>query len=137
MKNLFRGVLVALAFVSANVLAGATNPQSVVIDMDIRTAQGDMVTARTAETESDLIGCGIRVFDDGLGNIFQFGFCQAEDATGQIVTCMTQQPEMVAAIGRLSDFSYISFSWNDVQDCTRVANSTQSWYLPKNVKGNK
>ena len=135
MKNLFRGVLMALAFVSANVLAGATEPQPVVIDTEGRTAQGDMVTARTADNLLEDIGCGIRVFD--IDPVVKLGFCQAREASGQIATCITENPEMVDVIASLNDASFISFSWNDSSFCTRIGVSTQSWYLPKSDKGNK
>ena len=61
--------------------AGRVQPAPVVVDLDNRFAFGDQWTARTANNDVDLIGCGIRVFDDG-NNPFAFGFCQATNSDG-------------------------------------------------------
>ena len=136
MKNLYKCALVALAFISASAFAGLTQPQVVVIDMAARTAMGDMVSARTAANELEFIGCGIRHLDDGAGGAFELGFCQAGDAGGQIITCATQNPGLLKAIAAMTDSSYVTFDWDESEFCTRIGNSAQSFYLPKNVKGN-
>ncbi len=136
MKNLFRCALAALALVSASAFAGMTQPQVVQIDMDARSALGDMVTARTANNDVEFIGCGIRHIDDGAGGAFELGFCQAADADGEQITCFSQNPGLLDAIAAITDSSFITFGWDEMENCIRIGTSAQSFYLPKNIKGN-
>lgn len=113
--------------------AGLKQPAPVTVDLDNMTAQGDQNTARIAADDVSFIGCGIRVFDDGMFSN-AFGFCQAGDSEENSVTCFTQNPNLLQAIGRTSDFAFITFSWRDDgfggAECIRVGSSTQSFYLP-------
>jgi len=131
-----RNVLIfaILVLVSSVAAAGFTQPQVVDVDLDNMTAIGDMHTARLADNEVELIGCGIRVFDDGLGGEFSFGFCQATDADEEQVLCTTFSQYLVDAIATSSDFSFVTFSWDENDECRRVGFSTQSFYLPKTKK---
>ena len=119
-----------LALAAGSALAGATNPQPVKIDLDERQAEGDMATARFAGNDVELIGCGVKYFDDGFGAAFAFGFCQAADANEVYAVCTTQSPGLIEAIHSISDFSFIRFYWDENEECTWIGNSTQSWYLP-------
>ena len=75
-----------------------------------------------------------RTFDDGMGGSFVFGFCQAEDAEGNNITCFTDNPVLIDAMRSTSDFAFITFNWRDDglggAECIRVGHSTQSFYLP-------
>jgi len=121
------------------IFAGYLQPAVVDVDLDNNFVGGDMVSARYADNETEFIGCGVRNFDDGLGGIFETGFCQAEDAEGDRAACFTSSPHLLDAIKAISDFSYITYSYNvnvDVDgnesfECTRIGNSTQSFYLPE------
>jgi hypothetical protein len=102
-----------------------------------------MITAANAKNDVEFIGCGSRTFDDGAGFEFRFGFCQAADAAGTTVTCLTESPALLDAMRSTSDSAFITFSWvNDGTDeapdlrCTRVGHSTQSFYLDE-VKKSK
>lgn len=123
-----------LAFFSSIALAGFTQPQSVVVDLDNGTAFGDMYTARTSANDVEFIGCGIRVFDDGAGGTFSFGFCQAGDSEGTEITCFTQNSGLLDTLRTMADFSFVTFSWVDDGagniDCSRIGFSTQSFYVP-------
>ena len=104
------------------------------VDLVNMTANGDQVTARIAKDDFSYIGCGIRVFDDGV-NSFAFGFCQAAaDSEENQITCFTENPNLLQTMGATSDFAFITFSWQDDgfggAECTRVGYSTQSFYLP-------
>ena len=134
----------AAALVSAPAFAGFTQPAIVQVDLDARTATGDIISARDAKDPDVFIGCGTRNFDDGAGGVFNFAFCQAEDADGDSVVCNTTNPELVRTIREINDSSFITFGWDDDGagnlTCTSMGFSTQSFYQDKhtmdNVKGN-
>lgn len=114
--------------------AGVAQPAPVTIDLDERLAGGDQVTARYSKNDLDVIGCGVRMFAEGAGG---FGFCQAQDAEGDAALCVTTDPALLAVMGGISDFGFITFAWDEEGDCTRVGFSTQSLYLPRKLDGNE
>ena len=128
------------AFAATAAFAGMTQPAEVAVDLTAGTATGDMITARTSKDKNVFIGCGTRNFDDGAGGVFNFAFCQAEDAEGDHVLCNTQNPELVRTIREINDGSFITFAWTDDGagnlTCTSMGFSTQSFYLGKEIKGN-
>jgi hypothetical protein len=73
----------------------------------------------------------VRRFDDGVGGVFEYGFCQASTATEVVGFCETENPGLIASIGDQDDYSFITFSWNSAGVCDAIGNSTQSQYLPK------
>ena len=123
----------ALAF-AGTAHAGEFIPQSVNIDLVAGLATGDTQTARLDLEDSTLIGCGSRTFSQD-GAVFQNGFCQADDGEGTRLTCFTQDPLLLDAIGRLDDTSYITFRFFENEEapgsytCNFVGSSTQSFYL--------
>lgn len=125
----------ALTIMAGVAYAGFVQPAPVEVDLVNFFAQGDQLTARASAGDTEFIGCGSRTFDDGLGASFKFGFCQAEDADGDSVTCFTENPVLLDAMRSTSDYAFITFSWRDDgaggAECTRVGHSTQSFYLPK------
>jgi hypothetical protein len=127
------------ALYAAQGMAGAASDVPVVVDLVERSAQGAQTSARFADNEIELIGCGARVTSDGVNPVFKFGFCQATDADGDNIVCSTFDPELVAAIGSISNYGFISFSWNENNECLSVRNSTQSFYIPdfKQAKSKK
>ena len=118
------------ALYAAQGMAGATNEAPVIVDLDQQSAQGAQTSARFADNEIALIGCGATVSSDGINPAFKFGFCQATDADGVEVTCFTQDPELVDAISSIANYGFISFDWNENDECVTVRNSTQSFYIP-------
>lgn len=125
---------VALTCLAQTAMGGATVISPVDVNLDGRTAFGGQLSAKTSANTNEFIGCGTRIFDDGLGNSFAFGFCQAEDAAGDAIFCSTQTPTLIDAMKSLTAYGFITFSWRevatDVFECTRVGFSTQSVYLP-------
>ena len=132
----FAKLLTAAAFVliSSAALAGFARPVPVEVDLDEMYALGDMYTARTADEDNVFIGCGVRYVDFG-GGLIAWGFCQAQDAEGDRITCYTQNEALLDRVRSTSDYSFITFSWEDDgaggATCIRVGFSTQSFYLPK------
>lgn len=122
-----------LALMTSVAFAGLKTPVPVEVDLVNGFAQGDLTTAANSKNDVELIGCGTRNFDDGLGFSFRFGFCQATTADGVAITCFTENTALLDEIRGLSSRSYITFSWEDDGSgnitCTRIGFSTQSFYL--------
>ncbi|NNL94384.1 MAG: hypothetical protein HKO64_02050 [Xanthomonadales bacterium] len=123
-------IFIPLSLTASLAVAGLTQPQVVDVDLTALFAQGDQWTARTASNDTEFIGCGVRKFDDGAGGATAFGFCQAEDADGERAFCNTANEDLLDAMEATSSFAYITFNWNEDGECTRIGNSTQSFYLP-------
>ena len=133
MKQVLRNFVAWSALLPVLAFGGATQPAPVMIDLVNRAAQGDMWTARSSKNANELIGCGVRTFDNGGGGQFEFGFCQAVDADGVEAFCFTESPELADAVKAISDYSFITFSWDEDGECTRIGSSTQSFYLPRHT----
>ncbi len=135
MKRLLITAAGAVA-ISGAAIAGSVQPFPVDVDLTTRIANGDMVTARYSANDNEFIGCGIRKFDDGAGGATAFGFCQAEDADGERGFCNTANEDLLDAISSSAAFSFVTFSWDEDGNCTRIGFSNQSFYLPKGLKSN-
>ncbi|GAA0853200.1 hypothetical protein [Aliiglaciecola litoralis] len=107
--------------------AGYTQPAPVIIDLDNNIAYGDMMTARWTKGDDTFIGCGIRHYQGG----FVFGFCQAQDDDGELAYCQTQDAVLLESMKSMADNSFITYSWNDDGECTRIGFSNQSFYINK------
>ena len=106
-------------------------PVEVTLNVDgSGSAFGNMTSARFSDNDVEFIGCGTRIIDaDGAG-LFEFGFCQAANAADDQAFCSTENPELVKALRSISDYAFVSFSFNDLGECTRIGLSTQSFYIP-------
>ena len=120
----------ALTLMAGVAYAGLVTPAVVVVDLEFMTAQGDQWTARRSKNDVEFIGCGIRVIDDTMGGTFSFGFCQAADSDDVQVFCSTQNADLLDAMKATSAFAFITFSFDENGECTRIGFSTQSFYLP-------
>jgi hypothetical protein len=124
----------ALVLSSSAALAGLVTitPVTVNVNPDASgSAQGSMSAARFSKNEVEYIGCGVRRFEDSVGGVFVFGFCQASNAAGVLGFCETDNSSLIASIGDQDDYSFISFSWNSAGVCGSIGNSTQSFYIPE------
>ena len=137
MKRLVTLVAGAMAMISTAAFGGSVQPFPVDVDLVALSANGDMVTARYSANDNEFIGCGIRVFDDGAGGTFSFGFCQAEDRDGERAFCNSQNPDLLDAISSSGDFGFITFNYDEDGVCTRIGFSNQSFYLPKKLQSNE
>lgn len=133
-RNAFLAVGLSAVFASSTALGGLTQPAVVDVDLANNIASGDMRTARNAANDTEFIGCGMRDIEDGMGGIFSFAFCQAEDADGDRAFCNTTNGQLIEAMRAGNDFSFVTFSWQDDgagnNICNRIGFSTQSFYLP-------
>jgi len=133
MKARHAAAVVVLSLISSVAMAGLTQPAPVEVTLNSDgsgNAFGDMVTARFADNDVELIGCGIRVRDDGAGGTFEFGFCQATDSADERGFCQTDRPDLLEALKATADYSFITFSWNPDGECRSIGFSTQSFYIP-------
>lgn len=134
MKIRMLTILAIFTIFSTIAIAGYIQPAITIVDLDAKLASGDMWTARSSDNEVEFIGCGIRHFDDGAGGVYTWGFCQARDAGENEILCYTENPELLAALSTINDYSFVTFSWREDpyygQECIRVGYSTQSFYLP-------
>ncbi|MCB2097531.1 MAG: hypothetical protein AB7F91_05995 [Parvularculaceae bacterium] len=135
MKKL--AVTIALSMIAGAAHAGMTQPAEVDVDAAGGFAGGDQVTARYNVDPDVYIGCGMRRFALAGGGFTAFGFCQAEDADGDVAFCNTANADLLGAIESSGDFGYITFSWDVATgECTRIGFSNQSFYLPKKLDRN-
>ena len=111
-------------------MAGDFAEVPVVVNLEERTAQGAQTSARFANNDVENIGCSATVRSDGVNPVFKYGFCQATDAEGVYAFCYTYDPELVDANNSIANYGFISFTWNENDECVSVKNSTQSRYIP-------
>ena len=134
MNNLKVFLTTVVLLISTSALAGRVTAVPVEVNFEEGSAAGNQLTARDSDSPNVFIGCGTRNFDDGVGGIFRFGFCQAEDAEGDSVTCFTQNPQLVDAMAANNSYAFILFSFRDDGfggfECLSAGFSTQSFYLP-------
>ena len=130
--------VLALVFSSSMVLAGLVQPAPLLIQFQADGsgfAQGDMTTVRFSENDINVIGCGIRTLDIGGGVIIEFGFCQATlddgSAEGLRGFCSTENSDLLDTMRASNYNSFVTFSWNAAEECTRIGYSTQSFYITK------
>ena len=131
MNKTQRFIIAIGTFLYATVgLAGTASDSPVVLNFELKTAQGSQTSARFSDNDIEQIGCGatVRILDDG--STLYFGFCQATDANGVDAACFTDNQALVGAINAVANFGFIRFSWNDNDECLSIRNSTQSNYLP-------
>lgn len=124
-------LLAILGAFSAVAFAGYIQPAPVQIMMNpdgSGTASGDMVSARFADNDGVIIGCGIRTYTSGAPS--SYAFCQATDDTGVRVMCTIFDSDLKNGLDSIGDYSFIIFSWNADGECTHMGSSTQSMYMP-------
>ena len=112
--------IIQQALFSALAIAGNTQPAPIAVTLNgdgSGSATGDMVTARYSDNDIEFIGCGIRVYDDGAGGSFQYGFCQASDSAENRAFCTTQRSDILEVMKATSDYSFITFSWDAAGEC--------------------
>ena len=140
MKFLKFLVMAVSLILAANASGGASSsvPVEITIDPDNGWfyAQGSMGTARWSDNDVELIGCGVKKFSG-----YEWGFCQARDATDYYVSCRTEDPQILEALSVINDTSFIQFNWEPGVDpdtgdpiyesgtCTRIGVSSQSFYI--------
>lgn len=119
------------AATSGIAFAGKYTEAPVTIDMEEMLASGSMTAARFSKNKEELIGCGSRTFTFEDGSTFNWGFCQASlSDEEENAFCFTEDVNLITQINSASDYSYLTFRWNEEGNCTYVGHSTQSFYIP-------
>lgn len=93
-------------------MAGRFTPQAVTISDPDQTARGSLVGARLSQDNVQYIGCS----NEGNG----LGICLAGNAAGVGRNCITDDPQMLAAIDRVGPNSHVRFGWNNDGTCRLV-----------------
>jgi len=147
-------ITTALMLASPLAFAGYAQPQPVLVTVNADgsvSASGDMLTARTSKAkipdpvtgknyEPELIGCvayNLGPSVSGTGAVYSYGFCQATNTEGVQAICFTEDADLLDVLKIVSDRSYLSFHWDADGNCTYIRASTQSFYLDKDLHGNK
>lgn len=125
--------IAALASVSSTAVAGLVLPTPVLLNLDARTAQGGMATARFSTNPFEFIGCGVRYRLLPDGSLTSFGFCQAGIAEDVFFACFSFDTALVDQMAKGNDYSFIQFTWNEDAECTSVRFSTQSFHIPEHL----
>lgn len=131
MKKFVSIVVFTCLFISVNAFAGLATSGSVVINENLSSANGTMLSARVSSNDVEFIGCGIKKNEGGL----IFAFCQATDASGTYLGCLTHDEGLAETLYAMSDYSYIRFDVINVDEenfgtCTRIDISNQSMNIP-------
>lgn len=97
-------------------------------------AQGAMSAARLSANMDEHIGCRLR--GDVLNHRIQVQ-CVAADENGTQVSCLSTEPEIIAAMQAITVYSWILFKFDTSGNCTFLQTSTKSLYVPDggNLKG--
>lgn len=114
-------------------MAGLVQPSSVEVSIFSTgggRASGDMVTARFSKNAVEFLGCGVRRIYTIDGSFQVIAFCQARTAASVNGACFTEDPALIQALDAISDYSFITFTWNAAGACTAIGTSTQSVYIP-------
>lgn len=130
MKKLLTNISVAICLFSPLAWSGSTSDILVEIDLVERSARGNLLDARFSANEFERIGCGISSFAFPNGETSQQGWCQASLTKGENTICFTENWALLDSIKAIDDYSYISFRWDKLGDCSSIYVSTQSQYIP-------
>ena len=130
----------AMLLLSSLAFAGAFHVAPVSIDFDEQVAEGNLIAARASESPHERIGC-----DVGSGYLLgHYAICEATDATNNQIQCITDEPEMIDTIASINTFSYVYFTWGDVEGkedppdgyewCRHVTVATRSIHIPEKIE---
>ena len=131
MKRFQVGLLLAAGVSSAMLMssaaqAGVRTNFPVSVDTINMVAAGTFGSTRnTGDLVQDL-SCRVTVDTSGA-----WALCAATNAQGTTGTCVTVDPNMLAAINSLGSDSYVQFSWNSIGFCTEVVVINGSETEPK------
>ena len=124
---------VGMLIFGSSAMAGLVQPSPVEVTLFSGgggRATGEMAAARYSKNTVEFLGCGVRNIYTVDGSAVRFGFCQAMTADSVNGICSTEDPFLIEALASISDYSFITFTWNAAGFCTAIGNSTQSFHLP-------
>ncbi|MBD2255592.1 hypothetical protein [Nostoc parmelioides] len=119
------GIILVTSFIPKQVLAGYKLTPSLTISTQSRKASGALGTVRNSSNNVDYIGCG--VFNSGNSVLIK---CTARNSA-TLVTCLGSGPALLPVVQSLNSDSYLSFSWDELGQCTSISVSNFSSYEPK------
>lgn len=134
-------MVAVMVLLSAAAFAGQNFSAPVQIDFENRSASGDMRSARNSENPYEQIGCVVRYFASGTPEVgvLKYAFCIA--AVGELpeesIICVTGDEELVEAVNSVADYAFVTFGWNETNECTRLGFSVRSTYLPASIEEKK
>jgi hypothetical protein len=105
MKTTILSVVASLGLASL-ALAGYTTHQEVVVSLTERWALGNIRDARVSADNVQYLSCAV-VFQDGN---LPYGLCDARNAAGDRLYCVTKDPAVMGAMAGISDNSQVFFS---------------------------
>jgi hypothetical protein len=126
-------ILIGMLIFGPSAMAGLVQPSAVEVthfSVGGGRATGDMATARYSKNTVEFLGCGVRHIYTVDGTAGSFGFCEARTADSVTGVCFTEDPFLIEALASISDYSFVTFTWNAAGTCTAIGNSTQSVHLP-------
>lgn len=131
-----------LGVLSVNAYAGAYNPEPLTIGPapawlpDMMEAKGSMGGVRFSTNDLEEIGCRVAGRASGYVDVQ----CQAVDADGNRLACVSAEPAIVAAAQSATTFAWIWFTTDsdiytdpenpDVGTCERLYVSYKSFHIP-------
>jgi hypothetical protein len=134
-----RNVLLALLLTTAPAMAappdssGGVDPinRSVRISVEGAYAVGVLAHARATQNMFDEhIGCRVASYWTGFANMS----CSATSGSAQ-ASCVSENPEFIAAVGRMTSESRIFFTWDVDGTCLHMSITNSSLYKPAATAG--
>jgi hypothetical protein len=133
-KAVLLGAILALVAGSTVASAGQTQSAPVVIDYSLNYATGNLGAARNSSDNQQFIGCEVEAL---AGDSFIWVTCQAQDAHGNSIRCLSKDPTLVQTVSTLKSDSWLYFDWINAAspgasvDCAMIRVRTSSIYEPK------
>ncbi|MFP2906391.1 hypothetical protein ACLESD_15270 [Pyxidicoccus sp. 3LFB2] len=126
-KNLLKVSVVGALLAGTAAWAGLKSTHYVTINTSAREAFGSYADARGSGDRTQAIGCSIHGFSRGSSTVI----CQAQDASGFSVYCLSSDPALVTAATSQSDAAYIRFTYDDNGACTYLYVGNSSNFAPR------
>jgi hypothetical protein len=122
--------LVGAVTVGPAALAGTKQNRPVTVSIDTvnggGAAYGSMGSARASADTVEYIGCWVNATQTTISMS-----CGAEDASGNMLLCLSSSPSMVQAVQAIASDSYLTFSTDLTSECLSLQVKTASFNLPK------
>ncbi len=130
MKTLVQILVVGLLLVSSIASAGSFLHYPVRINETWAT--GNILSARLSDDEQENIGCVVEYNNwPGEEETRLEGWCRADMSPDIHVKCYTDDEKLINMMGSISDFSHITFAWDEDEKgtCTFVHICSQAWHF--------
>ena len=126
---MLRPILSALAIttlisLAPPVHAGVKTNLPVSVDPVARNGKGAIGSTRNSADAVQFIYCY------ATHAVNAAAFCAARDVAGTVVSCFTTDPNKVAIVSAMTDYSYIFFSYDAAGTCTQLLVENASFYPP-------